>query len=407
MISLPYKETKPHPLPIKPRPFTVPADLQRMSFSRVSSFLTRRVSLSIRRSYTPAAAAVEAAPEVYTKPPPQPREKKPGQLSTKQVNQYFDDGFLVVPQLFSPDELKPAIAAIEECVEQLADKLYKGGKIKDKAEGEDFYKRLIHIEAQFPGASIILHKLGTLPVGFQKLWSCDRLLNIIEQLIGPNIAGSPNWNLRPKTPDNEEATVPWHQDNAYFYEESLHTFIATAWIPLIDANKLNGCMQVVKGGHRLGKTATHTCCAGNTWFIDLAEEEMEKTLGVNMKTDVVTCEVPMGGVLFLNNCIPHRSLENYSNKVRWSLDLRWQDPSKPTGFEGIKDPVLMRTASDPNHTINWEKFAYEDRNEAQKQSLGIEEDEFDTTVHGQWMSRWPITNHNRHTEALRKATENT
>lgn len=36
------------------------------------------------------------------------------------------------------------------------------------------------------------------------------------------------------------------------------------------------------------------------------EEDAERQLGVDMKEDVVTCEVPFGSVLFLNNIIPHR-----------------------------------------------------------------------------------------------------
>ena len=79
-------------------------------------------------------------------------------------------------------------------------------------------------------------------------------------------------------------------------------------------------------------TAKHTCCAGDTWYVDLEEEEIEQTLGVSVERDLVTCEVPFGGVLFLNNSIPHRSLENYSDKIRWSLDLRWQHPDKSNGF---------------------------------------------------------------------------
>ena len=47
----------------------------------------------------------------------------------------------------------------------------------------------------------------------QKLWSDERLLNVIEQFIGPDIAGHPVWNLRSKTPKNEATTVPWHQGN--------------------------------------------------------------------------------------------------------------------------------------------------------------------------------------------------
>lgn len=82
-------------------------------------------------------------------------------------------------------------------------------------------------------------------------------------------------------------------------------------------------------------------------------KELVEMLGRNYEKKIVTCEVPFGGMLLLNNCIPHRSLENYSNKTRWSIDLRWQDPKKPTGFYNLKKPVLMRKANDPNYQIDW------------------------------------------------------
>ena len=72
----------------------------------------------------------------------------------------------------------------------LAEKLYKGGKIRDKCAKAGFYERLILLERQFKGASILMHKLGYLPVGFRELWTNERLLNVVEQLIGPNIAGT-------------------------------------------------------------------------------------------------------------------------------------------------------------------------------------------------------------------------
>ena len=87
--------------------------------------------------------------------------------------------------------------------------------------------------------------------------------------------------------------------------------------------------------------------------MDLDEEEMKKAFGVDMEKDVVTCEVPYGGLVLFNNCIPHRSLENYSDKTRWSIDLRWQEPEKPIGFYNLKGNVLMRKADDPNYQIDW------------------------------------------------------
>ena len=88
--------------------------------------------------------------------------------------------------------------------------------------------------------------------------------------------------------------------------------------------------------------------------MEITEEEMEKSLGVDMERDVVTCEVPFGGMVLLNNCIPHRSLENYSDKIRWSLDLRWQDPNKPTGFYDLKKCVVMRKEDKPDLVTKWD-----------------------------------------------------
>ncbi len=55
------------------------------------------------------------------------------------------------------------------------------------------------------------------------------------------------------------------QDNGYLHPESWEVLQVTAWIPLLHATKRNGCMQVVKGGHRAGKTCKHSCCVGGTW----------------------------------------------------------------------------------------------------------------------------------------------
>ena len=46
---------------------------------------------------------------------------------------------------------------------------------------------------------------------FQRLWTNDRLLNLMEQILGPEVAGHPVWNLRTKTPRSEAVNIPWHQ----------------------------------------------------------------------------------------------------------------------------------------------------------------------------------------------------
>ena len=78
---------------------------------------------------------------------------------------------------------------MQESVDHLVNKLYNAGKIKDKCENAGFYERLTLIEKQFKGAAVLLHKMGQLPIGFRKMWANERLLNVVEQLIGSNIAG--------------------------------------------------------------------------------------------------------------------------------------------------------------------------------------------------------------------------
>jgi hypothetical protein len=46
----------------------------------------------------------------------------------------------------------------------------------------------------------------------------------------------------------------------------------------------------------------------------------------------VTVPVPRGGVLLLTNRTPHRSIDNVTDVIRWSADLRYQSASLPTNY---------------------------------------------------------------------------
>ena len=308
-------------------------------------------------------------------------------LTSTQLEQYRRDGFLIVHDFFAIEELQPVMDEIDDQVDELADKLYAAGKVRRKHEDEGFYTRLTALEREFPGSAVLLHTRGILDPALAGLWGSSKLLDIVEQLIGPNIAGHPVWNLRCKTPDNPLATVPWHQDTAYLAKGVHTTHQPTAWIPLIDANLTNGTLQVIPGGHRPGNVVRHSLertRGGHeeSWYLDIDEEDLPTG-------DVVTCEMKMGSFLLINQLIPHRSTENHSDKIRWSVDLRWQRPDEPSGFGKIKPCILMRTADDPDYKIDWERWARNSRMEIVKQRAGSEaDDSFGTTVTGPWLNRW-------------------
>lgn len=244
---------------------------------------------------------------------------------------------MIKRDVFAPSELQPVMDDIDSQVDALAHKLLQAGRITDVCPSLGFYRRMAAIEAQCPGASVLLHKNPDLPPSFRALWSDPRLLDIAQQLLGgPSVpvAGHPVWNLRVKVPQTASSVVPWHQDAAYLDPEAAATLEVasrlspppylpatpdfslssptpsvlpfsssqvTAWIPLLDANAANGCLQVMRRAHQSGRTARHTCCVGGTWYVEMDLDDASSRLGMDCRDESFwdTCEVPLGSVLFL------------------------------------------------------------------------------------------------------------
>lgn len=305
------------------------------------------------------------------------------QLTDTELLQYQDDGFLIVWDFFSPQEFQPVIEWIDCLVDDLAERLYAAGKIRDKYAGEGFYTRLTKLEEEFAGAAVLIHMHGILGQPLADLWGSRKLLDVMEQILGPEIVGHPVWNLRSKTPLNPLATVPWHQDTAYLAPGAEQTLQPTAWIPFLDAESVNGTLQVIRGGHRSGQVFRHqlerTRGDQKSWYLYIADEDLPAG-------DIVTCEMPVGSLLLINQLIPHRSTENYSDKVRWSVDLRWQQLNEPSGFEQVKECILMRTARDPSYRIDWTSWANKNRIADAMDDQAV--DPFDTSISGPWLARW-------------------
>ena len=271
-------------------------------------------------------------------------------LSGEQVERYFDEGFLIVEDVFSPDELQPVLEEFAAMVEEVAEDLHASGAIADKHEGEDVYTRLTSLEKACAGGAPLMRQREAPRPALSRLWASDELLDMVEGLIGADICGHPVCVLRAKTPDSALVSVDWHQDSAYSVEEAAKTLQPTAWIPFLDATEENGTLQVVRGSHKprrifrhdLGQHSGHP----DSWYLYIKEENLPPG-------EVVTCEMGMGSVLWHSNVLVHRSTENRSEKIRWSCDIRYQRPGEPSGYPKDKSLgkaarlVPMRKANDP------------------------------------------------------------
>ena len=245
-------------------------------------------------------------------------------LTDSQIHDFNENGYLLLEDALAPSDLNPLIAEFEEIVDTGAAALYEEGKIDSEFKTEGFDTRLAKITAQSPA---VFQKLfsgaHTGPALFDLLIN-PKLLDIAESLVGPEIMCHPAYRVRPKLPEHDRTLVPWHQDAGYMEPKCDSVLQLTIWLPLIDATVENGCLEVIPHAHRDG-VFRHQSVRGR-FYLEIPSDELPEV-------KPVVVPVKFGSVLLLTNLTPHRSIPNVSHQVRWSVDTRYQDAAKPTGYQ--------------------------------------------------------------------------
>ena len=158
-----------------------------------------------------------------------------------------------------------------------------------------------------------------------------RLLDLVEDLIGPEIYSNPVQHIRLKLPKRAVSKqgpytglvsqTPWHQDNGVILPEGDESKILTVWIPLNRCTVENGCLRVFPGSHRRGLIRHCPVDKGLT----ISESLLPADAPVALPMDP-------GSVLLMRSRTVHSSLDNQTeNEVRISFDLRYQLTGQPTG----------------------------------------------------------------------------
>ncbi|MCX5659217.1 MAG: phytanoyl-CoA dioxygenase family protein [Planctomycetota bacterium] len=246
----------------------------------------------------------------------------PRPLSQDQAAFFLREGYLVVEDLFDMPALDAVIGEISGEIDRKARELYAAGKLAHLHEYLDFEHRLTQLNAQTPEVyqSILAGRLAG-PALFN-LIRHPALLDVAEQLCGPELIASSVYRLRPKMPGHPWGAVPWHQDSGYFEPFCDRGLIVTVWIPLVDATPERGCLHVLPRLHR-DPILRHVTDKINV-YLEIPEAELPK--GVKP----VCVPVRKGGALLLTNLTPHASFDNTTDVIRWSMDLRYQSAELPT-----------------------------------------------------------------------------
>ncbi|GDY11456.1 hypothetical protein LBMAG53_03330 [Planctomycetota bacterium] len=266
-------------------------------------------------------------------------------LTTSERDRFETDGFLIKEGVFSTTETTAILDAIMAMTETgIAELRRTGWRGNDHAElPVETRLARIHDEDSTAAETIIAGIGGRSGGGYHgpamlTALRNDRLLEIISDLVGPQIIGSSVYRVRTKLPHHPKGEVPWHQDSGYLLPHCDRHRIITAWVPLVDANAANGCMFVVPGMHR-EPILTHRT-GGPAGFLIIDDERLEAR-----RHQAVCAACPAGSVVLMTNLTPHASFTNRTNGIRWSIDLRYQGAEVP--HNANQDPLDFQPTSDP------------------------------------------------------------
>lgn len=242
-------------------------------------------------------------------------------LTPAQLDEFTRDGYTVVEELFTDDELQVVIDEISEDLDRRAKEAVAKGELSRDYSEFGFEHRLAYINRESAEIAKSMWDVRVVLPSFFGLLTNSKLLDISEQLCGPELVASSVYRLRPKVPSHAWSPVPWHQDSGYFEAFCDKSMILTVWLPLVDATEENGCMWVIPGMHE-GPVLTH--------HPDYKAQYLEIDEALFGGRKPVCVPVKKRGALLMTNRTPHASFENKSEMVRWSMDLRYQSAGLPT-----------------------------------------------------------------------------
>ncbi|MBA3868030.1 MAG: phytanoyl-CoA dioxygenase family protein [Anaerolineae bacterium] len=280
-------------------------------------------------------------------------------LTDAQINFYNDEGYLLLPDFLTDEEMRPARQAMEEKTAEIADELYAIGATSQKFEDYPFESRLARLFDSLQDSDFL--KFGRSwrerRPGYFQLMATPKILDVVESLIGGEIFSNPVYNVRPKVPRVAAGAVPWHQDKSYWPDANSNPVI-TVWIPLVDATLENGCLHIWPRTHKKRVLSHHADTYTGTAYTELDVEHLIGAKGVALPVKAGSA------ILFNDRCI-HMSTPNNSQNVRWSVDLRYQPtdqdpmPQHGTGFlaRSYQYPERVATLEDwltehPEHLSN-------------------------------------------------------
>jgi len=254
-------------------------------------------------------------------------------IGDKQKEQFHEDGFIIVRNLFSKEE----VAKLSKKAHSDRN-LDKASSSMDDGQGNPVRLSLWN----HPGDGV-----------YGMFARSKKLVGKVEALLGGEVY---HYHSKMVLKDAKVGGAwAWHQDYGYWYQNGLlFPDLCSVMIAVDKATKENGCLQVIKGSHKMGRV-NHTLSG------DQAGADMERVNEVLKVREKVYCEMQPGDALFFHANLLHASAANKSENSRWSMICCYNKASNNpykeshhpsyTKLHKVEDDMILKAAStDPDES---------------------------------------------------------
>jgi len=218
------------------------------------------------------------------------------QLTDFQLNQYHEQGYVLVEDVFPVAEL----AAID--VEL------------------DAYMQSHPVEPHSDNPRGWLLRLGLCVESAQAFCEDPRILSLIDRIVHPGIAIY-SAKLVSKEPLCDDI-CHWHQDDAYYTQQSQSEHRMSVWIPLQDTTIEQGALQVIPASHKRGLQPASVRETGTCTLAMDVDVDVENRIHVPVKA---------GDMLLFSSLLWHASDGNATSRRRRALIVSYQEATVPRG----------------------------------------------------------------------------
>ena len=218
------------------------------------------------------------------------QNSSPKLLSFEDIEKYNSSGFIAPFNAFSKNEINE--------VRKSVDNLFH--KLQSYKDGRDSYS-----------INCYQHKSKSI----WKIINNTKILNYVEDLIGPNIIcwASHFFNKLP----NDNRPVPYHQDASYWLMSPART--VTVWLAIDDTDLENAPMEFLPGSHKVGPLP---------WKVTDKKNPVlsQEITGIEKFGSPYLNVLKAGDFSLHADMIAHGSLPNLSHRRRCGLTIRYCNP---------------------------------------------------------------------------------